>query len=73
MAVTIFGVLALSFMMTMYALESRGRGFVLAFACGCLLSSAYGFVSGAWPFGAIELMWSAIGIRRYREATGPAG
>ena len=44
--ITAYGVVALSFMMTMYGLESRGRHFVLAFACGCLMSSAYGFVSG---------------------------
>jgi hypothetical protein len=65
MAVTIFGVVALSFMMTMYALESRHRGFVLAFAFGCLLSSAYGFLSGAWPFGVVEAIWSLIALRRY--------
>ena len=69
MAVTIFGVCALSFMMTMYALESRGRRFVLAFAFGCVLASAYGFASGAWPFGAVELIWSAVALRRYRATT----
>jgi hypothetical protein len=68
MAVTIYGVAALTFMMTMYALESRGRGFVLAFAVGCALSSIYGFLSGAWPFGVVELIWSGIALRRYREA-----
>jgi hypothetical protein len=68
MAVTIYGVGALTFMMTMYALESRGRGFVLAFAAGCALSSIYGFLSGAWPFGVVELIWSGIALRRYREA-----
>jgi hypothetical protein len=51
MWVTVFGVVALSFMMLMYALESRHRRFVAAFALGCLLSSVYGFLSGAWPFG----------------------
>jgi hypothetical protein len=65
--ITIFGVCALGFMMGMYALESRGRAFVLAFAAGCLLSSAYGFASGAWPFGIFELIWSGIAIRRYQE------
>ena len=60
MAVTIFGVVAVSFMMTMYALESRGRRFILAFAFGCLLSSAYGFLSGAWPFGVVEGIWSLV-------------
>jgi hypothetical protein len=66
-AVTIYGVIAVSFMMIMYALEHRGRGFVLAFALGCILSSAYGFLSGAWPFGVVELIWSAVALRRYRE------
>ena len=39
---TAFGVVALSFMMLMYALERRGPRFVIAFACGCALSSVYG-------------------------------
>ena len=67
MAVTIYGVCALTFMMGMYALESRGRRFVLAFALGCVLSSVYGFLSGAWPFGVVELIWSGIALRRYLE------
>ena len=66
MAITIYGVCAVTFMMAMYALESRGRGFVLAFAFGCVLSSVYGFLSGAWPFGVVELIWSAVAVRRYR-------
>ena len=64
---TLFGVAALSFMMLMYALERRGNGFVLAFAVGCALSSLYGFLSGAWPFGVVELIWSVVAVRRYRE------
>jgi len=63
--ITAFGVVALTFMMAMYALESRGRGFVLAFALGCALSSTYGFLSGAWPFGSVEAIWSVIALRRY--------
>ena len=65
MGVTLYGVVALTFMMTMYALEHRHTVFVLGFALGCLLSSVYGFLSGAWPFGAVELMWSAIAVKRY--------
>jgi hypothetical protein len=42
-AVTIYGVGAVTFMMVMYALERRGPKFVLAFAFGCVLSSVYGF------------------------------
>jgi hypothetical protein len=64
-SVTIYGVVALTFMMAMYALESRGRGFVLAFAGGCVLSSIYGFLSVAWPFGVVEFVWAGIAVRRY--------
>ncbi len=64
-ALTAYGVVALTFMMTMYALESRHRGFVLAFACGCLLASSYGFASGAWPFGVVEAIWAVVAFRRY--------
>ncbi len=66
MAVTIYGVVAVTFMMVMYALESRGRGFVLGFAVGCVLSSVYGFLSGAWPFGIVELIWAGVALRRYQ-------
>jgi hypothetical protein len=65
MVVTIYGVCALTFMMLMYALERRGRAFVLAFALGCALSSSYGFLSGAWPFGVVEAIWTVIALRRY--------
>jgi len=66
--VTVFGVGALSFMMVMYALESRHRAFVAAFAVGCVLSSAYGFLSGAWPFGAVEAIWALVACRRFLAA-----
>jgi hypothetical protein len=64
-ALTAFGVAALSFMMLMYALEARGRAFILAFAAGCALSSAYGFLSGAWPFGMVEAIWTFVALRRW--------
>ena len=67
-AITIFGVCALTFMMVMYALESRGRHFVLAFALGCALSSGYGFLSGAWPFGVVEFIWCLIAVRKWTQA-----
>ena len=71
MATTIYGVVALTFMMSMYALERRHRLFVLAFAFGCVLSSAYGFASGAWPFGVVELIWSGIALARYQRGSAP--
>jgi hypothetical protein len=66
MALTIFGVMALTFMMVMYSLEPRGHVFVAAFAIGCALSSAYGFLSGAWPFGVVEAIWTVIALHRLR-------
>jgi hypothetical protein len=64
---TLFGVAALTFMMLMYALERRGRGFILAFACGCVLASVYGFLAGTWPFGLVEAIWAAVALRRFRQ------
>lgn len=64
--ITIYGVVALTFMMLMYLFEKRGPLFVLAFAAGCALSSSYGFLSGAWPFGAVEAVWTVIAFRRWR-------
>ena len=63
---TVFGASAVTFMMLMYALERRDRRFVFAFGCGCLLSSAYGFLAGTWPFGVVEAIWAIIAFRRYR-------
>jgi hypothetical protein len=64
-ALTLYGVTALTFMMAMYSLEQRHPRFILGFAIGCLLASSYGFLSGAWPFGAVEAIWSVIALRRY--------
>lgn len=63
--ITLFGVVVITFMMIMYALERRGRSFVAAFSVGCVLSSVYGFLSGAWPFGVVEAIWSLIALRRF--------
>lgn len=73
--ITLYGVAALSFMMTMYALEHRNHGYVAAFALGCALSSIYGFLSGAWPFGVVEGIWTLLALRRFlngRRASSPS-
>jgi hypothetical protein len=64
---TIYGVIVISFMMIMYALEGRGARFVFAFGIGCAFSSSYGFLSGAWPFGVVEAIWSLIAFWRYGD------
>ena len=65
--ITVFGVVAVTFMMVMYSLERRHRAFILAFAAGCLMSSVYGFLAGAWPFGVVEIIWSGVAVWRYQR------
>jgi hypothetical protein len=72
-SITAFGVAALGFMMLMYVLERRGRNYILAFALGCALSSTYGFLAKAWPFGIVEGIWCVTAVVRYLRtpARGP--
>jgi len=62
---TLFGLVAVSLMLLCYAMEARGRGWVLGFAGACGLGSAYGFLQGAWPFGVVEAVWALVALRRY--------
>ena len=62
---SLFGFLALSFMMLCYMLEDRSAWFVLAFAGACGLASIYGFLQGAWPFGLVEAIWAFVALRRW--------
>jgi hypothetical protein len=65
-ALSWFGLLAVSLMLAFYAAEDFSPWFVLAFAGACLLASLYGFLQGAWPFGAVEAVWAALAVRRWR-------
>lgn len=67
---TAFGASAVGLMLLFYALEARGTVFVLLFAAACLASSLYGFLSGAWPFGVVELAWAGVAVRRWRGRAG---
>jgi len=61
---TVFGLFAVTAMLVFYALEKRSPWFIFAFAVACALGSIYGFLQGAWPFGAVEAVWSAVALRR---------
>ena len=61
----LFGLFAVTFMLICYMLEDRSPWWTLAFAAGCLMGSAYGFLQGAWPFGAVELIWTVVALRRW--------
>ena len=62
---TLFGLFAVTSMLVCYALEERSRWWTLAFAGSCALGSTYGFLQGAWPFGLVEAIWSAVALRRW--------
>ncbi len=62
---TAFGLFAVTAMLVCYALERRSPWFLLAFAVACALGSAYGFLQGAWPFGAVEAVWAIVALRRW--------
>ena len=65
-SLTLFGLLAVSAMLVFYALEDRSPWYILAFAGACALASLYGFLQGAWPFGVVEAIWSAVAVHRWR-------
>ena len=69
---TLFGLFAVTAMLVTYALESRSTWFILAFAGACALGSVYGFLQGAWPFGAVEAIWSVVAVRRWYRARTPS-
>jgi hypothetical protein len=62
---TAFGLIAVSLMLLFYALEERSPMFLVAFAAACLMAAIYGFLQGAWPFGVVEIVWSAVAMRRW--------
>lgn len=64
-ALTAFGLFAVVFMLVCYMLESRSHLFTLGFAGGCVLGSIYGFLQGAWPFGAVEVIWTLVALWRW--------
>lgn len=69
---TLFGLFAVTLMLVCYALEKRGRRYILGFALACALGSIYGFLQGAWPFGVVEAAWSVVALRRWHVARSSA-
>ena len=68
---TAFGLAAVTAMLVFYALEDRSPWFIVAFAGACVLASVYGFLQGAWPFGAVEAVWAVIALYRFRKRIMP--
>jgi hypothetical protein len=64
---TLFGLVAVTAMLIFYALEDRNPSYILAFAGSCALGSVYGFLQGAWPFGAVEAIWVGVAVHRWSK------
>jgi hypothetical protein len=62
---TLFGLISVTAGLVFYALEDRSPLYILAFAVACLMGAVYGFMQGAWPFGLVEIAWSAIALQRW--------
>ena len=62
---TLFGLIAVGAMLACDSLEKRSHWFILAFSGSCIMASIYGFLQGAWPFGLVEAIWSAVAFRRW--------
>ena len=66
MALLAFGSVAVGMMLVMYALEERSPRFVLGFAAASAAAALYGLLIEAWPFAAIEGIWAAVALQRWR-------
>jgi hypothetical protein len=64
-ALTLFGLVSVVGCLVCYALEARSNGWTLGFAATCAMSSVYGFLQGAWPFGLVEIAWTVVALRRW--------
>ena len=64
---TLFGVASVSAMLVFYALERRGRIWIVAFALACWSSALYGWLAGAWPFTIVEGIWGFVALARARR------
>jgi hypothetical protein len=66
-SLTIFGLVSVGACLVCYALESRSHWWTMGFAVACAASSVYGFLQGAWPFGLVEIAWTALALERWNR------
>lgn len=65
MGLDLWGFVSVTVMVTAYALEARGRRWVLLFAAASLSAAAYAVAIESWPFALVEGVWSVIALRRW--------
>lgn len=62
---TVFGVASVAAMLLFYTLEDRSPAFILAFAVASWSAAAYAWLTGTWPFTAVEGLWGLVALRRF--------
>ncbi|MGI4730444.1 MAG: hypothetical protein ACRYFW_01695 [Janthinobacterium lividum] len=65
-ALSLFGFVSVAFTLLCYMLDDRARVWTLGFAGGCVMSAIYAFLQGAWPFAAVEAVWTVVALRRWK-------
>lgn len=64
---TTFGAVSAAVMVVAYALEARNPVWIAVFAAGCASTALYGVLTRSWVFVVLEVVWSALAIRRYLD------
>lgn len=67
MYLELYGFAAVTAMMLFYALEAKGRVYILAFSAACLAAAVYASLIAAWPFAVVETIWAAVAVRRWQR------
>ena len=62
------GFAATSLMLLCYALEDRSTWFILDLR-QLRASGVYAFLQGAWPLGVVEVVFTIVALRRWRQRT----
>ena len=60
------GIIAITIMVTSYALEKRAPFYIAAFALGCALAAVYAYFIRSYPFLVAESIWAVIAFLRWR-------
>lgn len=66
-ALVLFELAAVSAMLGFQTFEDVSPWCLFGFVVVCAAASAYGFLQGAWPVGAVEAIWMVIAFMRWQK------
>lgn len=68
-ALTLYGFISVTAMLVAYALEQRGRIWILIFSIACLSAAFYGLLTRTFPFALVEGIWAIVAFKRWWRAS----